>query len=267
MKTLEELFSLKDRTALITGGGGHLALAIAEALSEYGANIVLADINEDGLKKNKERITQQFGIKCETEICDIADDDKARALPGKTANIFGRLDILVNNAAFVGTSDIEGWATSFEKQTIDSWRKAMDVNINAVFNLCQCAAPLLSKNGKGSIINIASIYGVLGPDQHLYEGTQMGNPAAYAASKGGLIQFTRWLSTVLAPDIRVNAISPGGIERGQDKAFQKRYTQRTPLGRMGTEEDLKGIAAYLASDAAAYLTGQNIMVDGGWSAW
>lgn len=252
---------------MITGGGGHIALAMAEALAENGAHIMLTDIDEDSLEKNRTHITQQYDIKCETFICDIADDDKARSLPAETSKIFGRLDILINNAAFVGTSGLEGWATAFEKQSIESWRKAMDVNINAVFNLCQRAAPLLSENHRGCIINIASIYGVLGPVMDLYEGTEMATPAAYAASKGGLIQFTRWLSTILAPDVRVNAVSPGGIERGQDKKFQDRYICRTPLKRMGSEEDIKGITAFLASDASAYVTGQNIMVDGGWSAW
>ena len=126
---------------------------------------------------------------------------------------------------------------------------------------------MLRKSGSGSIINIASIYGINGPDFSLYEDTEMGNPAAYAASKGGLIQLTRWLSTSLAPKIRVNAVSPGGIFRNQPKNFVERYENKTPLGRMANEEDLKGIIAYLSSDLSSYVTGQNIVIDGGWTVW
>jgi NAD(P)-dependent dehydrogenase (short-subunit alcohol dehydrogenase family) len=124
---------------------------------------------------------------------------------------------------------------------------------------------MLKKSKAGSIINIASIYGAYAPDYSLYEGTSMGNPAGYSASKGGLIQLTRWLSTTVAPDICVNSISPGGIWRKQPEKFVKRYERRTPLARMATEEDFKGVIAYLISDMSAYVTGQNIVVDGGWS--
>jgi NAD(P)-dependent dehydrogenase (short-subunit alcohol dehydrogenase family) len=118
-----------------------------------------------------------------------------------------------------------------------------------------------------SIINVASIYGIAGPDWSLYEGTKIGNPAAYAVSKGGLIQFTRWLATTVAPGIRVNAISPGGILRGQPKNFVERYSAKVPLGRMAKEDDFRGIIAYLATDLSEYVTGQNISIDGGWSIW
>ena len=128
-------------------------------------------------------------------------------------------------------------------------------------------APLLKKSRGGSIINIASIYGSYGPDYQLYEGTSMGNPAAYAASKGGLLQLTRWLATTLAPNVRVNAISPGGVFRNQPENFVKRYVARTPLRRMATEEDFCGAISYLSSDLSRYVTGQNLAVDGGWGVW
>ena len=162
---------------------------------------------------------------------------------------------------------LEGWVTSFENQTVDTWRRAIEVNLTSVFHLTKSLAAKISSSGAASVINIASIYGVVGPDLNLYEGTSMGNSAAYAASKGGMIQLTRWLSTVLAPAVRVNCISPGGISRGQPDVFLKRYIDKTPLRRMGIEEDFKGIVAYLSSDMSAYVTGQNFMVDGGWTAW
>jgi NAD(P)-dependent dehydrogenase (short-subunit alcohol dehydrogenase family) len=155
----------------------------------------------------------------------------------------------------------------FLEQDSTTYHKALDVNLAAPFVLVQSCTEALKASGHGSVINIASIYGLVGPDLRLYEGTSMGNPAGYAASKGGLIQLTRWLATVLAPDVRVNAITPGGIWRDQPETFREQYVARTPLGRMGTEGDLKGAAAYLASNLSAYVTGQNLIVDGGWTAW
>ena len=162
---------------------------------------------------------------------------------------------------------MDGWVAEFQQQSLDTWRRALEVNLTAVFELSQGLAPELKKKGKGSIINIASIYGVVAPDYELYRGTSMGNPAAYAASKGGLLQLTRWLATTLAPSVRVNAISPGGVERKQPPQFIDRYVKRTPLRRMAMEEDFKGVIALLASDSGSYITGQNLVVDGGWSIW
>ena len=153
------------------------------------------------------------------------------------------------------------------EQSTEAWRLALEVNLTAPFVLAQACAPALSQTGHGSIININSIYGMVGPDMSLYKETSMGNPAAYAASKGGLMQLTRWLATTLAPRVRANSITSGGVWRNQPEAFTSRYTERTPLKRMATEEDLKGAVAYLASDLAAYVTGQNLIVDGGWTAW
>jgi NAD(P)-dependent dehydrogenase (short-subunit alcohol dehydrogenase family) len=150
---------------------------------------------------------------------------------------------------------------------MDTWRMAMEVNLTGVFALVQQCHLLLKKSKKASVINIASIYGFLGPDMGLYKGTGLGNPAAYAASKGGLIQLTRWLSTNLAPDVRVNAISIGGVFRNHKEPFLSRYIKKTPLGRMAREEDILGAALYLAGDASSYMTGQNLIIDGGLSAW
>jgi NAD(P)-dependent dehydrogenase (short-subunit alcohol dehydrogenase family) len=125
----------------------------------------------------------------------------------------------------------------------------------------------MKRSDGASIINVASIYGIVAPDYSLYGGTTMGNPAAYAASKGGLLQLTRWLATTLAPDVRVNAITPGGVFRNQNPDFVKRYEAKTPLGRMARESDFAGAVAYLASDMSGYVTGQNLVVDGGWSVW
>ena len=266
MKRISELMSLKGRVALITGGAGHIGAAMAEALAELGANIVIVDISLESCSIICKRISKDYNVSTLPLAVDLAQEEQIFLIPQHVTDKFTRLDILVNCAAFVGTSKLPGWITPFEEQSADTWRKALDVNLTAPFVLTQACTPTLKKSGHGSIINIGSIYGLVGPDMRLYEDTDMGNPASYAASKGGLLQLTRWLATVLAPDIRVNAISPGGVSRDQPEIFQRRYIERTPLKRMATEEDFKGAVAYLASDLSSYVTGQNIIVDGGWIA-
>ncbi|GFE51048.1 short-chain dehydrogenase [Roseobacter cerasinus] len=267
MKSIQALADLSGRKALVTGGAGHIGLAAAEALLELGAEVILLDLPTPRLEECTAMLRDVHGNRVEALGGDLKDADLPDVIAENLKETEGTLGILVNNAAFVGTSDLEGWVTRFEDQSVDTWNQAMQVNLTAPFALVQALAKPLRESGHGSVINLGSLYGVLGPDLSLYDGTPMGNPAAYAASKGGLIQLTRWLSTVLAPEVRVNAISPGGISRGQPDVFVDRYTARTPLERMGREEDLKGAIAYLASDLSAYVTGQNLMVDGGWSAW
>lgn len=267
MKSLKKLMDLEKRTVLITGGAGHIGFAIAEALAELKANIALLDISEAVCRQKARQIAQRYGVKALALAVDLTDEDSVRAVAGIVKKKLGGLDVLVNCAALVGTSKLEGWAVPFDRQDIDTWRMALEVNLTSVFNLVQSCKDLLVRGGRGAIINVSSIYGMAGPDMKLYEGLDMGNPAAYSASKGGLLALTRWLATVLAPDIRVNAITVGGVFRGQKDIFLKRYKERTPLKRMATEEDLKGAAAYLASDLSAYVTGHNLVVDGGWTAW
>lgn len=240
---------------------------MASSLAEAGAALALSDRDGARLENVAADIRAATGVQVSTHPCDLFDEAAVRALPQATVDRHGRLDVLVNNAAFVGTSALSGWAEPFEGQTSEAWRMAMEVNVTSAFELSQSAAPLLRASGHGSIINIASIYGILGPDWSLYAGTKMANPAAYAASKGALIQLTRWLSTTLGPDIRVNTVTPGGIARGQPDSFVSQYEARTPLKRMACEDDFRGVAVFLASDMSRYITGQNIVVDGGWSAW
>jgi NAD(P)-dependent dehydrogenase (short-subunit alcohol dehydrogenase family) len=259
--------SLKERVAVITGGAGHIGSAMAEALAELGAKIVILDISIELCLPVCERISKQYPVETLPLGVNLVQEEHIRTIPGEVVNKFGRLDILVNCAAFVGTSNLQGWVTPFEEQSVHTWEQALDVNLTAPFILTQACTPALKESGHGSVINIASAYGLVGPDMRLYEGTSMGNPAAYAASKGGLLQLTRWLATVLAPDVRVNAISPGGVSRGQPEQFQRRYIERTPLKRMAIEEDFKGSVAYLASDMSSYVTGHNLVVDGGWTSW
>lgn len=264
MRPLGDLNNLNGRVALITGGAGHLGKTMASALAAQGCRVALIDRDLENLSEASSAIGTD---ESDCFDCDLESEVSRVSLSERVIDRLGRIDILVNNAAFVGDASLTGWATSFEQQTIETWRRAIEVNLTAPFHLVQLLAGHLKASGKGSVINIASIYGLLGPDWSIYEGTGMGNPAAYAASKGGLVQLTRWLATTLSPQVRVNAISPGGIERGQPTTFTDRYIARTPLGRMGHEEDFGGIVQFLASDASSWVTGQNFVIDGGWSAW
>jgi NAD(P)-dependent dehydrogenase (short-subunit alcohol dehydrogenase family) len=267
MKTVAELMNMKGRRALVTGATGGIGQVIARTLAELGADLVLVDRPGSDFGLITKEIEHAFQVRVVNVDCDLENQTDRERLIELVGNDDAGLDVLINNAAFVGTSGLQGWVTRFEEQSVETWRRALEVNLTAAFDLAKGLSPALRKSGHGSIINIASIYASLGPDYSLYEGTSMGNPAAYAASKGGLVQLTRWLATTLAPDVRVNTISPGGVFRNQPDAFVKRYEAKTPLGRMATEEDFSGAVAYLASDLSAYVTGINLKVDGGWAAW
>lgn len=267
MRTLKELMDLSGRVALVTGGAGHIGSAIAEALMELDARVVVQDIDEEACRSVVDSFRSKGLRPAGYLTADLADEIRTREMIRSCAAGHGRLDILVHSAAFVGTSTMSGWAEPIGKQTVKAWDAALRVNLTAAFAMVQEAIPHLQATGHGSVIFISSIYGMMGPDMGLYEGTAMQNPAAYGASKGGLLQLMRHFATILAPRIRVNAITPGGVWRNQPEAFHDRYKARTPLGRMGIEEDFKGAAAYLASDLSAYVTGHNLMVDGGWTAW
>lgn len=266
MKTLKELVSLNGRVAFVTGAAGYIGRAISDGLAELGANLILVDRETDACRRVAHDLAARWSVKAAAWSLDLEELD-APGLQSRTRGYFGKLDILVNCAAFVGTTNLEGWNEPFLGQSVETWRRAVEVNMTAPFILSQSLTPLLVESGHGSIINFASIYGMLGQIPSLYEGTEMNNAGAYAVAKGGLLQFTRWLATTLAPRVRVNAVTPGGVFRGQDERFVARYVERTPMRRMATEEDIKGAVAYLASDLSAYVTGQNITVDGGWSAW
>ncbi len=267
MTLLNSLMSLNGRRALVTGATGRLGRVIVSTLAELGADLVLLDCGDTPLAEFADEVASEWRVDISVYRCDLESQLDRELMIDKFLQEKSRLDILINNAAFVGTSDLQGWGVPFAQQSIETWRRALEVNLTTAFHLCQGLAPLLKGGGYGSVINIGSIYGECAPDWGLYAGTSMSNPAAYSASKGGLLQLTRWLATTMAPSVRVNAISPGGIARGQDREFVERYEARTPLGRMATEEDFRGAVAFLATDMSAYVTGQNLLVDGGWGVW
>lgn len=235
----------------MTGGAGHVGRMTIETLRELGVRVVALD-----------RVAVRGGLRC-----DLRDEAATRAAARAAMRRLGGLDILVHAAGYVGTSQVPGWAEPIESQSAVAMVDAFRVNVASAFVLAQECRSALARSGRGSIILFSSIYGRVGPDLSLYQGTSMANPVGYGVSKGGLLQLMRYLATLLAPRIRVNAISPGGIRRGQPRSFVTRYTARTPLKRMAVEGDLKGAVAYLAGDLSAYVTGHDLVVDGGWTAW
>jgi NAD(P)-dependent dehydrogenase (short-subunit alcohol dehydrogenase family) len=255
MRRVRELIDLNGRKALVSGGAGHIGQVVCETLIELGAAVSIIDV----ANSNSNAVT--------SFVCDLADESLTRETVRKAIVTMGGLDILIHCAGYVGTSSLPGWAVPFEKQTAEAWDAAMRVNVSSAFVMAQQGKQALAESGHGSIVLFSSIYGMVGPDLSLYEGTTMANPAAYGVSKAGLLQFTRYLATTLAPRIRVNSLTPGGVWRNQPDAFVNRYVQKTPLGRMATEEDFKGAIAYLCSDLSMYVTGHNLVVDGGWTAW
>ncbi|MBI4354229.1 MAG: SDR family oxidoreductase [Candidatus Omnitrophica bacterium] len=252
-RSVAQLMDLTGRRVLLTGGAGHIGTVITKALEETGSRVMILDVRAHG--------------RADAMRCDLRDERATRQAIRAAIKRMGGLEILIHCAAYVGATKKPGWAVPFSQQTVEAWDAAMRVNVTSAFVMVQEARNALAASGHGSVILLSSIYGLVGPDWRLYDGTAMAQPAGYAASKGGILQLIRYLATTLAPRIRVNAVSPGGVWRHQPAAFRRRYHTRTPLGRMATEEDLKGAVAYLASDLSAYVTGHNLVVDGGWTIW
>jgi len=254
----KNLFSCKDKVAIVTGGYGLIGREIAIALNEFGAKVFIAD-----LSKNDPSI-----IKDKNSIEFIHFDITSETIMSKALNAiikqYGKIDIFINSA-YPKTKD---WGEKLEKVLFESWKMNLNDHLGGYFLSSRMAAEQMKRFGGGTIINIASIYGMVGPDFSIYENTDITMPVAYSAIKGGIISFTKYLATYYAENsIRANVISPGGILDRQPESFIQKYAKKTPLGRMGHPTDVAGAAIFLASDASSYITGQNIVVDGGWTAW
>jgi NAD(P)-dependent dehydrogenase (short-subunit alcohol dehydrogenase family) len=264
METLKSMMNLSGKNALLTGAAGNLGSTFARTLAEMGCSLILVDLNIEKLRDLKLSLAE-FNVPVTIYAADLENSEARVNLHAEILGENETLDILINNAAFVGSSSLPGWSTTFENQTIDTWRRALEVNLVAAFELTQLCYQNLLRSQGGSIINIGSIYGFNAPVWSLYTDTDMSNPAAYAASKGGLLQLTKWLAATLAPNVRVNSISPGGIYNFQPESFVSNYVKRTPLGRMADPEDFVGAIVYLATGMSSYVTGTNLVIDGGWS--
>ena len=255
------LFDLKDKIAVVTGGAGLIGKEIVRGLAEAGATVVIAEINGDKIKDIIKEFTE-LKLNVIFRYLNITKELSVSNLIKFINKKYGKIDIWVN-CAYPKTND---WGLKLENIPLTSWQKNVNMHLNGYFICCQKIAECMKRQKSGSIINFASIYGILGPDFAIYKNTKMTMPAAYSAIKGGIITFTKYLASYYAKyNIRVNCLSPGGVYDKQPAVFVKRYIDRTPLKRMANKEDLVGGVIYLASDASKYVTGHNLVVDGGWS--
>lgn len=263
----ENLFDLTGRTAIVTGGAGLLAAEHAIALSSQGANVVLADFNEEKCIAATQALQQQ-GINVVAKYCNVTIKESWQALVEEVINEYGAIDILINNAGFTNQSKSANFDAGFENFPLEDWNAIMNVNLTGTFLGCQVAGKQMLKQGKGSIINFASLYGVVSPNHNIYPGTGISQPVAYSVSKHGVVGLTKYVATLWASKgIRVNAITPGGIFNGHKGLFLERFQQLNPIGRMSDKTELRGAIVYLASDASSHVVGHNLIVDGGWTAW
>tara|TARA_B100001989_G_scaffold207381_1_gene156183 strand:- start:514 stop:1311 length:798 start_codon:yes stop_codon:yes gene_type:complete len=262
---IKSLINLKNQNCLVTGGFGYLGKQIIEAFAELGANIITLDLKDAEDDNFKNQIINKYEVNFEFYPVDLSSKDYILKACDLIKSKYQTLKCIVNNAGILTHSFEKGWNCEFEQQNTDLWNKVFEINITAPFILSQELSSLLSFS-KGSIINISSIYGIVGPTQSIYEKTELFNPCGYAVSKAGLIQMTKWLAAILAPKIRVNAIVLGGVERSQSELFIKEYSKNTLLNRMAKSEEIKGAIVFLGTDLSTYTTGSSIFIDGGWTA-
>ena len=274
--TILDKFNLKERVAIVTGGGGQLGAEFCRTLAEAGASVVIGDIDLMLAKKVQDRLATD-GHQAMAIALDVTQAESTRDLVSETMKTFGRLDVLVNSAALDPKFDPEAMQKGmtpggFEDYPLEQWNAALNVNLTGLFLVTQaCVKPMLENGKRGSIINICSTYGLGGPDQRIYikDGKRIAfKPVYYTVTKAGLLGFTKYLAAYYAgTEIRVNALSPGGVFNDHEEYFVNNYSARTILGRMARKDEMNGALLFLASDASSYMTGGNLIVDGGWTAW
>ncbi len=268
-----EKFSLVGKNALVTGGAGLLGKEFCRTLAEAGATVYLADLKEELVERATLDLQNLPGKVIGMQM-DVTDPASIEQTTGYIAAQSGSLDVLVNSAALDPKFDPDHpqfYDNAFENYPLDLWQAGLSVNLTGTFLVSQAAARFMVKQNSGSIINLCSTYGLVGPDQRVYEGTgklKTYKPVFYSVTKAGIMGFTRYLAAYYAgTGIRVNALSPGGVENGHDEEFVKNYSSRAILGRMAHRDEMSGALLFLASEASSYMTGGNLVVDGGWTAW
>jgi NAD(P)-dependent dehydrogenase (short-subunit alcohol dehydrogenase family) len=265
-------FDLKGRTVIITGGGGLLGSHYAHALAEVDAKVVVADIDAAKAEAVAAPLGKDRALALEV---DVTDPESVHAMVGRTVSQFGSLDGLVNNAALDPKFDpdhAEEHVLTFENYPLSLWQQELGVNLTGMFLCAQAVAPQMLQQKKGVIVNISSTYGMVGPDQRLYEKDDGGpprlKPVTYTVTKSAVFGLTKYLATYWREmGIRVNTLTLGGVYNKHEDEFVKRYSYRTPMGRMADADEYSGALIYLLSDASSYMTGSNLVVDGGWTAW
>lgn len=262
---IQDLFNLKNKVAVITGATGYLGTSISEALAESGADVYITSKDEKKCEKIASMLAKNSQGEVEGLAMDILSEKSIKNTISEIEKKSGQIDILINNASPIPSNE------DLLQVTDSEWKLGMDGTINGVFRCIKEISPIMERNNNGSIINIASMYGLVSPDPNLYKDTSNFNPPYYGPGKAAIIQFTKYAACYLAKKgIRVNSVSPGPFPNPivqQDVNFINKLEKKTPLGRIGQPYELKGVIAFLASNASSYVTGENISVDGGWTAW
>ena len=263
---VKNIFDLTDKTVILTGAAGYLGGNYADGLSQSGANVVLADINYQRCKKLEHKIREKYDVDPLSVKLDLTQPKSINNLVSKITKKYSNVDVLINNAAYQGTPKIR--TAGFENLTLETWNQAISVNLTGIFLLSQQIGKIMKNQKFGNIINISSIYGIVGADQRIYGKSGLNSAVFYAATKGAVLNLTRYLASFWnRTGIRVNTFSPGGVENKQDKNFVKNYSKKTMIGRMARNDEYVGALIFLASDASSYMTGSNLIIDGGWTAW
>lgn len=270
------MFDISNRVAIVTGGAGLLGTEFARTLAEAGAAVVIADQNAEAAHLTAETV-RSGGAHCLAVPTDITAPNSVQAMVKTTLQAFGQVDILVNSAAMDPKFDpqalVAGQAAagSFENYPLEAWNQALAVNLTGMFLCCQAAVQPMLAQGSGVIVNLCSMYGLVGPDQRLYQRQDQPTqykPVYYSVTKAGVLGLTRYLATYYAgKNIRVNALTPGGVYNGHDPEFVQAYSARAVLGRMAEKDEMNGALLFLVSEASSYMTGANLVVDGGWTSW
>lgn len=273
MTKLPELFDLSGKAALVTGGAGLLGREFCRTLADAGAHVVVADIDAAAAKETADEISSAGSSAIGLSL-DVADKSSVASALESILKTYSALDILVNSAAIDPKFDPEHQrqhSGDFESYPLEAWNHALEVNLTGVFLCSQAAAAHMLTQGSGVIVNICSIYGIVGPDQSIYQQENQPaqyKPVQYSVTKAGVLGLTKYLAVYYAKkNIRVNALTPGGVDNQHNDEFLEAYSARTVLGRMAEKDEMNGALLFLASDASSYMTGANLVVDGGWTAW
>lgn len=255
---------LLGKNIIVAGACGLIGRKICKGISEFGGNVIVADINAKEAENLSEELRAEHYTESISFPLNITSEESIHEMLTFIKRHLGSIHGLVNSAY----PRNKHYGAKFENISLESWRENIDMHLNGYFNIIQSVSKHMMDQGYGKIINMGSVYGILGPDFSIYEGTNLTMPAEYSAIKGGIINFTRYLATYLGKyNINVNCISPGGVFNNQPEEFINRYSSKTPLGRLAQPEDIVGGVIYLLSDMSDYITGHNLVIDGGWSAW
>ncbi len=263
---IEKLFDLSDRTVLLTGAAGLLGRQYAEGLSQAGANVILSDVNYSECKKIENELHKKYKCSSLSVKVDISSEKSVKNMVKVASKRFSSIDVLINNAVFPETRKER--SIPFEKFPLPIWNQIISVNLNGMFLCSREVGKIMKKQKNGSIINISSIYGMVAADQRIYKQSGLNSTAAYAVTKSAVLNFTRYLASYWnGCGIRVNSLTLGGVENNQDSEFVKNYSNKTMIGRMARKDEYVGAMLFLASDASSYMTGANLVIDGGWTSW